>query len=91
MEANRLTVQEAIERLKSYIGTVTAPNDSFTEAKNMAIAALEKQLPKQPEYSSDGYSPDGLEVWDAYCPACHHELDVEERCPNCGQAILWDS
>lgn len=62
---------------------------NFT-ALDMAISAIEKQIPKRPEYSSDGYSPDGNEVWDAYCPNCEHELDVEEICPNCGQVICWD-
>lgn len=93
-----MTPQEAIERLKGRHMTMSmgfARKDGMLECKaqneaiNMAVAALEKQIPKKPEYSSDGYAPDGTEVWDAHCPNCEHELDIEDICPNCGQAIDW--
>ena len=86
-----MTVRKAIDILNR---RTTIPDDDCTfeqinTAIDMAIFALEKQIPKAPDYSSDGYSPEGLEVWDAYCPHCGHELDDEDICPNCGQAIDW--
>lgn len=90
-----MTYQEAIGIVNR---RTTIPDDDCTfeqinEAIDMAIAALEKQIPKAPQFSSDGYGPEGMEVWDAHCPSCEHELDgdgEEDICPNCGQAILWE-
>ena len=79
--------EEAIEVLKAAKGYIKY--GGIAEAADVAISALEKQIPKKPEYSSDGYAPDGAEVWDAHCPNCEHELDIEDICPNCGQAIDW--
>ena len=46
-----------------------------------AIEALEKQIPKEPTYDGDGYSPDGSFVWDEWiCPNCkeRYEVDFDE-------------
>ena len=52
------------------------------ELYELAISALEKQIPKKPDL--DG----GI-----YCPCCLHEFkenyDTTSYCPNCGQAIDW--
>ncbi|MDO5399311.1 MAG: hypothetical protein Q4G33_15460 [bacterium] len=61
---------------------------------NIAIEALEKQLPKKPEYEADGYDDNGQLLYDtAYCPNCRHEFEVDydatDYCPNCGQALDW--
>ena len=82
--------QEAIEILKierDHMAPTLLPER--IEAVNMAISALEEQIPEKPEYSSDGYA-DGNPVWDAYCPVCGKELDGEAICPKCGQRILWE-
>lgn len=51
-------------------------------AMELAISALEKQIPKKPDLD------DGV-----YCPCCLHEFkshyDETRYCPNCGQAIDW--
>ena len=47
----------------------------------LAISALEKQIPKKPDLD------DGV-----YCPCCLHEFKVHyatRYCTNCGQAIDW--
>ena len=63
------------------------------EAYNMAISALEKQIPKELIAEGDGYA-DGSMVYDSfYCPSCDHcmeEDEVEDYCPNCGQKICWE-
>ena len=63
------------------------------EAVSVAIEALEKQIPKKPDYEGDGYW-NGELVYDTWiCPHCEkkYEVDYEEYdfCPNCGQAIDW--
>lgn len=65
--------------------------DVHLNALETAIQALEKRIPKVPYFTSDGYDPEGLEVWDAHCPDCEHELDEEDICPNCGQMIDWEN
>ena len=50
-------------------------------AMELAISALEKQIPKKPDLD------DGV-----YCPCCLHEFKVYSAtryCPNCGQALDW--
>ena len=63
---------------------------------SFAKEAVEKQIPKKPEYYGDGYS-DGKLVYDyAKCPVCGRD-DFEHGinnwgcnyCPDCGQALDW--
>ncbi len=92
-----MTEKEAIKRIKTFglyhaIGDL--PNSALTvEAFNMAISALEKQIPKKPFYEGDGYA-DGKIVYDTWiCPCCdtRYEVDYDEYdyCPECGQGIDW--
>ena len=44
--------------------------DELIEAMRMSVQALEKQIPKKPEYEADWYA-DGKLVYDyAKCPIC---------------------
>lgn len=90
---------KTIEALSDFNKQVTAKADGAYQstvgkiACNMAIQALEKQIPKKPNLEGDGYA-DGLLVYDTWiCPCCekHYEVDYDEYdyCPNCGQAIDW--
>lgn len=62
----------------------------------MAISALEKQIPIKPIYSDYSDDGDGKEIpFKAYCPICGNEFefgkwnnDENHHCI-CGQAILW--
>ena len=60
---------------------------------DMAISALEKQIPKELIAEGDGYA-DGSMVYDSfYCPSCDHYMEwdeVEDYCPNCGQKICLE-
>ena len=51
-------------------------------AMELAISALEKQIPKKPDLDGG-----------VYCPCCLHEFkenyDETRYCPNCGQALDW--
>lgn len=86
-----MTPQEAIERIY-----IILKNCEFTRADKKslitAISALEKQIPKRPDYEGDGYDDKGNLINDTWiCPCCEkpYEIDYEEydHCPNCGQAI----
>ena len=61
----------------------------------MAMQALEKQIPKKPDYEGDGYDDNGELIYDTWiCPCCeeHYEVDYDnyKYCPNCGQALEWN-
>ena len=96
-----MTESEAIEELKydcnelgKAIPCDTSCGCSFENAYEMAIQALEKQIPKKPTYEGDGYAPDGTFIWDEWlCPSCgkRYEIDYDDYdyCPNCGQKIDW--
>lgn len=54
--------------------------------------ALEKQIPKAPDYEGDGYDNKGELIYDTWiCPNCGERYEVDyddyEHCPKCGQAI----
>ena len=64
-----------------------------TEVREVAIKALEKQIPKKPYLEGDGYA-DGQLVYDTWiCPCCEERYEVDyddyKHCPECGQAIDW--
>lgn len=94
-----MTNKEAIKELKYSI----EPNQGFMECRTgtireeaikIAIEALKKQIPMEPDYEGDGYA-DGELVYDTWiCPNCgrHYEVDYDdyEYCPQCGQRIDWE-
>lgn len=84
----------AIARIKRGIEMAVRVNDekAVEELKDI-LKALEKQIPKEPDFEGDGYS-DGCIVYDTWiCPCCgkHYEVDYDDykHCPSCGQAIDW--
>ena len=93
--------KSAIKELKYSI----EPNQGFMECRTgtiseetiyMAIEALEKQIPKTPNYEGDGYI-NGELIYDTWiCPSCgrYYELDCNDDyiyCPQCGQRIDWST
>ena len=100
-----MTESEAIKELKEDIAlydnettrldaSIGTPDRNLIDALEMAIQALEKQIPKEPTYDGDGYAPDGTFVWDEWlCPCCRSRYEVDyddyDFCPNCGQKIDW--
>lgn len=80
-EAQEMAIS-ALEEIQQYreIGTVKECRE-----------AVEKQMPKKPDYEGDGYA-DGHIVYDTWiCPCCGkcYEVDYDNysHCPECGQAI----
>ena len=81
-----MTESRAIELLE-YIrktGNGEAPYVGCAQniAIEMAINALEKQMPKKP--TKDKYVPE-LD----FCPECGTEVTNCNYCPHCGQNIDW--
>ena len=83
-----MTVEEAIDELKRirHHGT-----ERLIKALEVAISALEKQIPKKPTHEATRYINNT-------CPYCKNVIDNIDRCGNrilepfckfCGQAIDW--
>lgn len=77
---------EAIYQLTNFEGTYETPS---LEAVELAIAALEKQIPKKPINADYDY-----ELFD--CPSCGTKIYADNSiedfryCLTCGQAIDWN-
>ena len=96
-----MTIDEAIQNLKEILDECTESEDAVcyitnvdSTALEMAINALEKQIPKNPTYDGDGYAPDGTFIWGEWiCPCCGRRCKVEyddyDYCPDCGQKLDW--
>lgn len=83
-----MTIEEAIKDIKENIQP-----SAGGKSLEMAIAALEKQIPKKPTYEVDSHWYGQL-VYDTWvCPNCGkgYEVDYDnyDYCPECGQKIDW--
>lgn len=87
------------EHLKELIGMMSderkGARDYYLgdEDRELIAEALEKQIPKKPNYEGDGYW-NGELVYDTWiCPGCGKDYEVDydnyKYCPECGQAIDW--
>ena len=86
-----MDIEKAIDCLKADKEYLTDMKICDGEEMDIAIKALEKQIPKKPNIEGDGYA-DGQLVYDTWiCPFCgkHYEIDYDsyDYCPNCGQHI----
>ena len=93
-----MTESEAIEKLKNmrlFMQIEDKNNDcKFTEddykANEMAIQALEKQIPKKPIFANNMMTKDKFLM----CPCCEFRFPdslvfLKTRCWNCGQKLDW--
>ena len=82
-----MTVEEAIGRIKEHkeIHYAKEPRAIYISvALDMAISALEKQIPKKP------YTDNENGVYEKeYCPTCHSSLFPNDHHCRCGQKIDW--
>ena len=86
-----MDIEKAIDCLKADKEYLTDMKICDGEEVDIAIKALEKQIPKKPNIEGNGYA-DGQLVYDTWiCPCCenHYEIDYDnyDYCPNCGQHI----
>lgn len=82
----RMNIEKAIERMESYKRMHT--DDYF----NIAINALEKQMPKEHHHTRVRHIDD--EVRESVCPNClyiiiTHKDGYPEYCNWCGQRLDW--
>ena len=85
-------IEKAIEYLKEPIGKSLTEHN---EAINLAISALEKQIPKKPIHHGETYK----EYEHDKCPVCDYvfnvvkrtvnEIEEPEYCRKCGQKLDW--
>lgn len=69
-------------------------SNDYAVAVEVAVNALEKQIPKKVTFSGDAYVDGELYYDTASCPACDCVFEDEtefgfNHCPNCGQALDW--
>ena len=87
---DRMTYEEAIKHFKSLQKRYTKEhNGRMCEKVNLALEALEKQIPKKPLHMHKNYycpscKEDGWMLWDDAIPN-----DMDKYCGICGQAIDW--
>ena len=79
-----MTPQEAIQRIKQH-NEIHSKKERFaiyiTEALNMAVETLEKQIPKKPHRRKD--------TTYTFCPCCDSGNLMNDYCTDCGQKIDW--
>ena len=98
--------QEAKEELQKNTSLIDAINhfkhgvshDIFSEPittyAEMAIEALEKQIPKEPFIWENRYyySPTPNDDWGYQCPCCgNQDIDYPQHHCTCGQALDWEN
>ena len=81
-----MTNEEAIKMLKQWNEDLLPYEDEKEgiECHNIAISALEKQIPKKVNISLKGTTG-----WNTkcHCPNCHSMVSHGKYCSNCGQAL----
>lgn len=87
-----MTIQEIIESIDYCLKCDNDRIPTMQEDLQTIKEALEKQIPKKPDYYGDGYDEDGYLIYYTWiCPNCgkHYEVDYDDYdfCPECGQAI----
>ena len=85
-----MTEKEALKYLKGFIDNEETQIGSYnTEVLKKAIYALEKQVPKKPEFQY--VTTNGYGSYEYVCDECGCVLgeNIDDFCPNCGQAIDW--
>lgn len=84
-------IAEELMQIESYLLDRKKPD---YELVKKIMEALEKQMPKRPDFEGDGYDENGYLIYDTWiCPCCEVKYEVYyeeyEHCPNCGQALDW--
>ena len=82
-----MTPKEAINVMEKY--TDITLSKVVIEAHNMAIEALEKQIPKKPTDQSKVRDNEGYVGLIGKCPCCGEILEEDTVYCDCGQKIDW--
>lgn len=89
-----MTIQEIIKSIDYCLECDNDRIPTTQEDLQTIKEALEKQIPKKPDYEGDGFDEDGYLIYDTWiCPNCgkHYEVDYDDYdfCPECGQTLDW--
>lgn len=87
-----MTPQE-IDRIQNAIRHIQTAVDIDPWAVEIAVEAMEKQIPKEPEYKEeDRFVKNHFACpMYPYCPRCGNEVATDDmHCVQCGQAIDWE-
>jgi hypothetical protein len=91
---NKTIVQNAIDKIKNQGLSEYSGGYVDKKALQIAVNALELQLPKEPVVkSSDNEDFDEAEDFDMmyHCPTCGKLLQMYEHHCICGQTLNWDN
>lgn len=81
-EAIRKIDSQKLQFLEDYVDY-----SGISEAYDMAIEALEKQIPKKPIITRNEHS---TRIIGYGCPACHKDVKGSDfYCWSCGQKLRW--
>jgi rubrerythrin len=84
-------IEKAIEDLRGLSDRSSIKSELFKERHgknfNLAISALEKQIPKKPKQYNDFFKTTYY-----FCPICEYVRITgnQKRCDVCGQKIDWE-
>ena len=82
--------EQKIDRIECAIRHIESSLDVDPWAREIAVDAMEKQIPKKPNYKEEDRFAKELFAVYTYCPACKKEVGVDDMyCVCCGQAIDW--
>ena len=94
-----MTESEAIKEIRFNMSTIGLSNEAakrVVEARDMAINALEKQIPKKPtpidyEKYMDTVKNALFLKGTYWCPNCNHVVKCGTYCSDCGQKLDWSN
>jgi hypothetical protein len=93
--------EQKIDRIECAIRHIESSLDVDPWAREIAVDAMQKQIPKKPNRTQ---SKNSENLWNLYCPSCKnwiglwnsrlkrgdmHNISNGNICPYCGQAIDW--
>lgn len=80
-----------VDRIQNAINHIKTATDIDPWAVEIAVEAMEKQIPKKAVYvAEDRYVKNRYYTF-PQCPSCNHEIATwDAYCLMCGQAIDWE-
>lgn len=85
-----MTAQDK-DRIECAIRHIQTAVDVDPWAVEIAVEAMEKQIPKEPEYKEEDRFVKNFFAVYPYCPRCGNEVATDDmHCVQCGQAIDWE-
>ena len=79
------------ERIQNAINHIKSATDVDPWAMELAVEALEKQIPQEPVYVAEDRYVKNMYAMFPQCPSCGYEIATGDAyCLMCGQAIDWE-